>query len=37
LCPIIVILKGILNLSDREVYTRLMKGNYSDSDRSDKL
>ena len=37
LCPIIVILKGIVNLSDREVYTRLMKGSYADSDRSDKI
>jgi DNA-directed RNA polymerase I subunit RPA2 len=28
LCPIIIILKAIGNFSDREIYTRLMKGNY---------
>jgi DNA-directed RNA polymerase I subunit RPA2 len=37
LCPIITLLKAIGNFSDREIYTRLMKGNYNDSDRSDKL
>lgn len=37
LCPIIIILKAIGAYSDREIYTRLMKGNYSDSDRSDKI
>ncbi len=37
LCPIIVILKAIGGFSDREVYTRLMRGSYNDSDRSDKL
>ena len=37
LCPIIVILKGIMNISDREIYAKLMKGNYNDSDKSDKI
>jgi len=37
LCPIICILKALGGFSDREIYTRLMKGNYSDSDRSDKI
>jgi DNA-directed RNA polymerase I subunit RPA2 len=33
----IIILKAIGNYSDREIYIRLMRGNYEDSDRSDKL
>jgi hypothetical protein len=33
----IIILKALDNFSDREIYTRLMKGNFQDSDRSDKL
>lgn len=37
LCPIILFLKALGPFSDREIYTRLMKGNYSDSDRSDKI
>ena len=37
MCPIIVILKGLCNISDREIYTKLMRGNYNDSDRSDKI
>lgn len=37
LCPMIIILKALDNFSDREIYTRLMKGNFQDSDRSDKL
>ena len=37
LCPIIIILKALGGFSDREIYTRLMKGNYADSDRSDQI
>jgi DNA-directed RNA polymerase I subunit RPA2 len=37
LIPIIIILKAIGGYSDREIYTRLMKGHYQDSDRSDKI
>jgi len=33
----IIILKALDIFSDREIYTRLMKGNFEDSDRSDKL
>ena len=37
LIPLILILKSIGNYTDREIYTRLMKGRYERSDLSDKI
>ena len=37
LIPLIVILKGIGNYSDREIYTQLMKGRHQNSGLSDKI
>lgn len=37
LIPLIIILKALGQFSDLEIYRRLMKGNYNDSSRSDKI
>ncbi len=35
--PLIVILKALGSFSDRQIYSMLMRGNFSDSARSDKV
>ena len=37
LCPIIIILKALMNVSDKEVYHKIIKGAFTDSDKSDKI
>lgn len=37
LVPVVIILKAICCCSDREIYLALMRANYADSDRSDKV